>query len=174
MNFIQYLAKLNKILLRVAGWGVIVGMLLISIVVPYGVIGRYILNDAPIWASEVTIFSLVWVTMLGAAVGLPKGYQIGMTAVLEKLPPKVSRWVAIFGSFLSLAILAIVAVMGVKQTLYNVVQTSPALEISMAIPYLAIPLGTFLMCLVTVERILKDIFNPKEEVIIDAPVTETT
>ena len=63
----------------------------IAVVIPYEVFGRYVLKSMSIWSGEVSTFSLAWATMLGGAAGLKKGYQVSMTAVLDAVPPGLSR-----------------------------------------------------------------------------------
>ncbi|MCL6610610.1 MAG: TRAP transporter small permease [Peptococcaceae bacterium] len=152
--FLRVLKKVNQNFLRVAGWGVVAGMAVISLVIPYEVIGRYLLGSAPYWSGELTVFSLVWVSMLGAAVGLPRGYQIGMTFFIDRLPDGIGRLVRILGHLVTLLILSVLIVYGAEQTIFNQKQTSPAMQLSMAIPYLAIPVGAMLMWLVTLEQAL--------------------
>lgn len=159
----RVLRQVNKSLLRVAGWGVIAGMAAISIIIPYEVAGRYFLGSMAIWSGEVTVFSLVWVSMLGAAVGLPRGYQIGMTSLIDKLPERFGRMLKILGHLITLAILSVLVTFGLEQTLININQTSPAMQISMAIPYMAIPTGAALMGLVTLEKTLGILLGIAEE-----------
>lgn len=154
ISILNILKKINKNLLRVAGWGVVMGMAAISIVIPYEVFGRYFLGSMPAWSGEITTFSLVWVTMLGAAVGLPRGYQIGMTSLVDKLPLKAGYTVKVLGHAVSMVILSVLVIYGFDQTLLNINQISSAMQISMALPYLAIPVGSLLMWLVTLEQAL--------------------
>lgn len=155
---------INKNLLRAAGWGVVTGMAVISIIIPYEVFGRYFLGDAPYWSGELTVFALVWVSMLGAAVGLPRGYQIGMTFFIERLTGGAGRLVRFLGHLVTLVILSVLIIYGFEQTLVNQTQTSAAMQISMAIPYLAVPVGAFLMWLVTLERAIGVLAGIKEEI----------
>ncbi len=164
LTFLNILKKINHILLRAAGWGVVAGMAVISLVIPYEVFGRYFLGSAPHWSGELTVFALVWVTMLGAAVGLPRGYQIGMTFFIERLPWGVSRVIRILGCLVTLLILSVLVVYGADQTIFNQKQTSSAMQISMAAPYLAIPAGALLMWLVTLEQALGVITGAGEEI----------
>lgn len=143
----------------------VAGMAAISIVIPYEVAGRYFLGSMPSWAGEVTTFSLVWVSMLGAAVGLPRGYQIGMTSLIEKLPQRMGYYVKMLGHLITMAILSVLVIFGVEQTLFNINQTSPAMQISMAIPYMAIPAGAALMLLVTLEKTLGLLAGVREETV---------
>ena len=83
----RVLQRFNEFLVKVGGWGTILFMAVIAIVVPYEVIGRYVFQKMTIWSGEVAIYSLAWASMLGGAVGLKKGYIIGMDIGGECGPP---------------------------------------------------------------------------------------
>ena len=149
----QFLQQLNALLLRIAGWGVIVTMGIIAVVIPYEVAERYFLGNMPAWSGELATFSLVWASMLGAAIGLKKGYQVGMTFFLEKLSGRLALIIRVTGQLVMLGFLALMVYYGSEQTLLNLHQVSPALEIKMAVPYAALPIGFCLMLLVTLEEL---------------------
>ncbi len=151
----QLLQRINAILLKVAGWGTIFFMAVMAIVIPYEVFGRYVLAMMSTWSGEVATYSLVWATMLGAAVGLKKGYQVGMVAVLEHVPPVVARLLQGTGYLFMFFFLGIMIFFGTEQTIANAAQRSPAMQIPMCYPYAALPLGFFLMLLVTLEDFLR-------------------
>lgn len=163
-QILNALKILNQNLLRLAGWIVVAGMAVISVIIPYEVLGRYFLGSGPAWSGEVSVFTLVWISMLGAAVGLPRGYQIGMTFFIERLSRETGRLVRLLGHLATLLILSVLVIYGFDQTLLNLHQTSPAIEMSMALPYLAIPAGALLMWLVTLEQALGVLTGTEEEI----------
>ncbi len=61
---------------------------LIGIVVVAGlqVFGRYVLNDTPIWAESTALVLILYVTMLGAAVGVRDAGHIGLESLLILAP----------------------------------------------------------------------------------------
>jgi TRAP-type C4-dicarboxylate transport system permease small subunit len=147
----QLLQGINAVLLKAASWGTIFFMAVIAIVIPYEVFGRYVLERMSTWSGEVATYSLVWATMLGGAVGLKKGYQVGMVAVLEHVPTRVARLLQGVGFLFMFFFLGLMIFFGTDQTIANAAQRSPAMQIPMCYPYAALPLGFFLMFLVTVE-----------------------
>lgn len=151
---VRLLEMLNMLLLKIATVGVIISMAAIAIIIPYEVFGRYVLNEMATWSGEAATFSLVWATMMGAAVGLRKGYQVGMTSVLEALPANYARLVQGIGYFWSIFFLAIMVYFGFEQASLNYYQTSPGMGIRMAIPYAALPIGFLVMLLLTIEDLL--------------------
>ena len=127
---------------------------IIALVIPYEVFGRYVLGDMPMWSGEAATYSLVWVSMMGGAVGLRKGIQVGIGLVYEKMPPNMAAKVRLLGAFVMLLFLSAMIYFGVQQAMDNWRQISPALGIRMAIPYLALPAGFTLMWLFTLEQTL--------------------
>jgi len=145
------LSRLNGFLLKFAGGITILTMAIMAVVIPYEVAGRYLLEAMPSWSGEAATFSLVWLSMMGAAIGLRKGYQISLTAFIDRLPHPAARIARGSSLCLMLVLLLIMTWYGLQQTLINLPQISPALEISMALPYAALPAGFGLMMLITVE-----------------------
>jgi TRAP-type C4-dicarboxylate transport system permease small subunit len=148
------LCNFNKMLLTVASWGTIFFMGVIAVVIPYEVFGRYVIKSMSVWSGEVSTYSLAWASMLGGAVGLKKGYQVSMTAVLESVSPSVGRILKGIGYVCMLFFLATMTWYGGVQTVINFEQTSPAMGIKMGYPYACIPAGFFIMFMLTVEEVL--------------------
>ena len=144
----------NQFILKLCRWGVIAAMGTIAIIIPYEVFGRYVLGRMSIWSGELSTFALAWATMMGAAVGLKKGYQVRMTFVLEKLPRRLARVVEGTGFLFMFFFLACMMYYGIGQVIVNHQQTSPGMEIPMSLPYVALPLGFSAMLLVSVEEFL--------------------
>ncbi len=148
------LHNVNELLLTLASWGTIFFMGVIAIVIPYEVFGRYVIKSMSIWSGEVSTYSLAWASMLGGAVGLKKGYQVSMTAVLEIVPTSIGNVLKGLGFFCMLFFLATMTWYGSVQTIINFEQTSPAMGIKMGYPYACMPIGFFIMFMLTIEEVL--------------------
>ena len=148
------LQRFNEFLVTVGIWGTILFMVVIALVIPYEVIGRYVFQKMSMWSGEVSTYSLVWVSMLGGAVGLKKGYMIRMTTVLESVPEKVVKFLKFLSYICALIFFGAMFGYGLFQTLYNVKQTSPAIGLVMSYPYAALPTGFFIMFFLTMEELL--------------------
>jgi TRAP-type C4-dicarboxylate transport system permease small subunit len=148
------LQRFNEFLVKMGGWGTILFMAVIAIVVPYEVIGRYVFQKMSMWSGEVSTYSLVWASMLGGAVGLKKGYMISMTSVVESVPPAMVK-IIMWSSYLcSLFFFGVMFGFGLFQTVYNAHQTSPAIGLVMSIPYAALPTGFLIMFFLMLEEFL--------------------
>lgn len=81
----KFCAPLAKYCLVLAVCGLIVIIACVSI----QVFGRYVLNDTPTWAEALALVLVLWVTMLGAAVGVRDAGHIGMESLLILVSEKV-------------------------------------------------------------------------------------
>jgi C4-dicarboxylate transporter, DctQ subunit len=100
------------------------------------------------WAQELCIYMFVWMAKFGAAYGVRTGIHVGVDVVVNLLDEKWRRKVILFGLFCGALFTAIVGTMGAKFVigLYDTEQVSPDLEIPRWIVFLAVPLGSYLMC----------------------------
>jgi TRAP-type transport system small permease protein len=151
---LTFLKKFNDAVEKVAGVGLVFFMAVMAITIPITVFSRYVLRNTPIWTDETALFSLAWASLLGAAVGLRKGYQVGIRSLVEKAPKILSVAMQIVGYLFMILLFCVLVYFGTRQTITNMRQLSPALQIPMGIPYLALPLGFLIMLLFTLEEAL--------------------
>jgi len=100
------------------------------------------------WAQEVCIYLFVWMAKFGAAYGVRTGIHVGVDILLNALPKDTRYYFILFGLLAGALFTAIVGSLGAHFVWHmaHTEQTSPDLEIPMWIVYLAIPLGSYLMC----------------------------
>lgn len=67
----------------------VTGLVLLVMAVLYQVIGRYIFNDTPTWAESGAVLLVLYVTMLGMAVGVRDAGHIGLESFLVLAPDGV-------------------------------------------------------------------------------------
>ncbi len=148
------LKKLNAVLVRIAELLTLLSIGAMAIVIPMEVFSRYVLSYMSTWSNEFSQYMLVSASMMGGAAGLKKGYQVGITSLIDSLGPASARILqgVIYG--LMLVFCAIMAYYGAVQTIANVPQTSSSMGISMSIPYASLPLGFGIMFFVTLEQLI--------------------
>lgn len=111
------------------------------------VITRYIFNFSIIWAEEVSQYLMIWIAYLGAGLALRQGRHVAIEMFQDMLPARLSRATRA-GIVLSiLAFLVVLAVLGFQFVAFAWVQETPVLNISLGIPYLAVPIGAMLFVL---------------------------
>jgi TRAP-type C4-dicarboxylate transport system permease small subunit len=64
----------------------VAGLVGIVATVALQVFGRYVLNDTPTWAESLALVLILYVTMLGAAVGVRDAGHIGLESLLVLVP----------------------------------------------------------------------------------------
>ena len=100
------------------------------------------------WAQEACIYMFVWMAKFGAAYGVRTGIHVGVDVLINTLQDRTRGRFIIFGLLAGALFTAIIGSLGAHfvWSLAGTDQVSPDLEMPMWIIYLAIPLGSYLMC----------------------------
>ncbi|HRO50098.1 MAG TPA: TRAP transporter small permease [Hyphomicrobium sp.] len=100
------------------------------------------------WAQELCIFMIVWMAKFGAAYGVRTGIHVGVDILVNRLVGTPRRVLVIAGMLAGALFTAVAGVLGAHLVWHiaGTGQISPDLEVPMWIVYLALPLGSFLMC----------------------------
>lgn len=115
---------------------------------PIPVVQDYLIEINTSWAQELCIYMFVWMAKFGAAYGVRTGIHVGVDVVINRLgQPWRARFV-VFGLLAGALFTGIIGALGANFVweMSNTGQTSADLEAPMWIVYLAVPLGSFLMC----------------------------
>jgi TRAP-type transport system small permease protein len=89
------LTRLNAVLARFAMFLAVFGLWTIVGLVSWQVFGRYVLNDTPTWAESLTLVVILYVALIGAAVGVRDAGHIGMESLLILVPDEMRRRIEI-------------------------------------------------------------------------------
>jgi TRAP-type C4-dicarboxylate transport system permease small subunit len=141
------LARLKPALDRVVDWTTIGLIAVLAAVVVIAVITRYFLNLPLAWSEEVSRYSFIWATFLGAVICLREGTHLSVDLLLRRLSIPRRRRAATAGRVLMAILLGIVLYSGIQVAQVTHAQQSPALGIPMSWVYLAVPVGAALMLL---------------------------
>jgi C4-dicarboxylate transporter DctM subunit len=100
------------------------------------------------WAQELCIYMFIWMAKFGAAYGVRTGIHVGVDVLVNLLPAGSRRRVITFSLLCGAFFTSIVAIFGASfvSQMWHTSQQSNDLEAPMWIVYLAIPLGSSLMC----------------------------
>ncbi len=100
------------------------------------------------WAQELCIYMFVWMAKFGAAYGVRTGIHVGVDVLINRLKDKTRAKFILIGLMGGVIFTAIVGSMGARfvYELSHTEQVSPDMELPMWIVYLAVPLGSYLMC----------------------------
>lgn len=113
----------------------------------YQSFGRYVLDDAPSWTEEVSRFLVVYITMLGAAVIVRHNGHVAVTVLIHALPNWIGAPLTWVRDAVVLSCAGILVWYGYGLANIANHRLSPALEISMFWPFIAIPISGVLIAL---------------------------
>jgi len=150
--------RLASALSAVSCWLMIVLGVAMCIVVLLQVFFRFVIYVPFPWSEELARYLMIWLGMVGSFVALRKGRHIGVTILIERLPEKIFAILAPVLQAIMIAFLLTLAVEGMSLALFNAAQKSPAMQIPMFYPYLAVPVGTALMIIELCAGILDGFF----------------
>lgn len=129
--------------------------LIMTILILLQIFFRFVIYIPFPWSEECSRYLMIWMGMLGSVVALQKGRHIGVTVLMEKLPSALQKLAMFIVRLVIIGFLFVLLQQGIEFALFNREQLSPAMEISMLIPYTSVPVGAVMMILV----IIGDIFN---------------
>jgi len=100
------------------------------------------------WAQEATIYMFVWMAKFGAAYGVRTGIHVGVDILAERLDGAARHWITVVAMSGGVIFTAIITWIGTDFVWHVRAggQITPDLEIPSWIVYLAVPLGSALMC----------------------------
>ena len=100
------------------------------------------------WAQELCIIMFVWMAKFGAAYGVRTGIHVGVDVLVNRLSDANRRKVVMFGLLAGAFFTVVVGTLGARLVwgIAHSDQTTPDLELPSWIVYLAVPLGSYLMC----------------------------
>jgi C4-dicarboxylate transporter DctQ subunit len=100
------------------------------------------------WAQELCIYMFVWMAKFGAAYGVRTGIHVGVDVALARMDGRSYHRVVLFGLLCGALFTGVIGTFGARFVwlLSGTDQVSPDLELPAWIVYLAIPLGSYLMC----------------------------
>ena len=159
-QYIRAMDAINSACLFVAGCCLVV----ITIIIPYGVFTRYVLNSAASWPEPIAVLLMIVLSFLSAVVCYREYLHIGVGVVPAFLGEQAKQ---MLGWFLEICMLATNLFMlwwGLKlveTTWYQSIAELPMVTAGMT--YLPIPVGGALTTLFVIERLLTQKFFAEPE-----------
>ena len=78
------------------------------------VVFRYVIEGSLPWSEELLRFLFVWTTFLGAGIGVRKGAHLGLTIIVNNLPPKLKKFVVFINYLICIVFSAIIGMLGLS------------------------------------------------------------
>ena len=149
-----FLKVLNSKLSRFAMYVACICLIWLLSVVIYGVIMRYVFNNAPPYVEQVALLLVISVAMFGAAAGVRDAGHIGLDSIVRVLPHQAQFWCSAVVHLLSIVFALSLLAGGYQMGLSTYASTIPTLGLSEAYRYLPVVSAGVLITLFSTEHIV--------------------
>jgi TRAP-type C4-dicarboxylate transport system permease small subunit len=122
---------------------------LMTAIVIVGVIFRYFFMSPIGWTEEAARYLMIWAASLAVSMGIMKGEHVGLTFLVEVLPPPIRRLAAVGVNLAILYFLWVLTERGYWMAINGRNQVSSLLGVSMIWSLAAIPVAGLLAMLQT-------------------------
>lgn len=163
---LAFVSRLSRQLDRIEAISKVFMALLVMaliLVVSMQVANRYTLKIPLAWTQEVSLFSLIWMSFIGASVAVRHHAHFTVMLLQDLVPDAWSRWINMVVYLLMLVLALVLLVYGVDFARMGLGRLSSAMEVRMIWFYLAIPTAAALMTVYLLERIAIDAAPAGEE-----------
>jgi TRAP-type C4-dicarboxylate transport system permease small subunit len=120
------------------------------------VLSRYLGVGEMAWSDEAARFLFIWMALLGAALGVKDGSHFSINFLTDVMPLRLRAGVLLCGAVLTSFVYGVMIVEGMWLVSLNSDQMSPALGVSMSVPYFVVPLSGALMLFFTWANVAAD------------------
>jgi TRAP-type C4-dicarboxylate transport system permease small subunit len=169
-GYVQAMNVLQRLCMLVAGTCLVV----LTLIIPWGVFTRYVLNYGSSWPEPMAVLLMIWFSFVSAAICYREGLHIAV-GVLPNALRGTSR--QLLGWTVELCMMAISLFMLhwgvrlVRTTWFQVIADFPAVSTGMS--YLPVPVGGAIVALFVIERLWTGrFFEPPDEGTVAAVSTE--
>lgn len=148
----KILHKLEDILVALS-LSIIICLTIVNVVM------RYILKTGLFWSDEFIGFNLLFIGILGSAIGVRDKSHTRLDSLVSKLPPKTQTIVYLFVHAVIIFLLYFFIKSGIKFAGTVGTQKSAIMKLPMKIFYVMIPAGFTLCLFEEILSLIKDIVN---------------
>lgn len=139
-------------------------LLIITLIIPYGVFTRYVLNSAASWPEPLSTLLMIVMSFVAAVVCYREYLHIGVGVLPAFLSGPAKTYLGWFLEICMLATNLFMLVWGIKlveATLHQSIPDFPALSVGLS--YLPIPVGGAITALFIIERFMTQKFFAEPE-----------
>jgi TRAP-type C4-dicarboxylate transport system permease small subunit len=125
----------------------------VFILVMAQILFRYVLTISAPWTEEAARFLMIWMALLAAGLAFQKGQHFNIDFVTDRLRPGLRSRLSLVTSILDFIFILCIILWGIPFAILGFFTVSPGLEITMFLPYLAIPVAGGIMMLNLISHI---------------------
>lgn len=129
-------------------------MMTVSLVIM--IFGRNFFNTSFASLEEISRFTFVWLTFIGAAIAFKRKEHMGMDFIVSKLKGKIAIYVEIVQDIFALILFVLFIYYGTELAVLNISVVSLQSGIPMGYVYAIIPISGLLMAIHALDHLLKN------------------
>jgi len=138
---------LKRILSNVVEWVCMVLMVVLSVDLFLGVFSRYVMVRTFTWYDEIARGCFVWLTFLGAAVGVKRHAHFRLHIIVDRLSPRLRQATVFLFPLVVIIFAGVLIQQGLVFLELGKFQQTPVMGLPKTWIYVAIPIGGALMIL---------------------------
>ena len=138
---------LKRILANAVEWICLVLMVVLSVDLLLGVFSRYVLVRTFTWYDEIARGCFVWLTFLGAAVGVKRQAHFRLHIIVDRLTPRLRQATVVILPLVVIIFAGVLIQQGLVFLEIGKFQQTPVMGLPKTWIYVAIPIGGALMIL---------------------------
>jgi len=127
------------------------------------VVTRYAFNFSIFWGEEFARYAMIWVTFLGAALGVSKGEHTRIDFFIKLLPKNLKKGMEILNRLLCITFLVVISYYTISMLPNTMNLNSPALNVPVGIVHSILPFSGILMSFYLLIEIIQIITGRREE-----------
>lgn len=133
------------------------------VVVWLGVLSRYAIDLQITWTEELARYLMIWAALLAVSCGVHYREHVGLMVILEKMPRKIHRWFNLVLDLIGLTFFLLLLWYGINLSRDGATQYATIFNMTMALPYAAVPVSAGLAALQMLLVALKDFARVTEK-----------
>ncbi len=159
-----WVQRLERRVEAVIRWIVVTLLAILCVNVFVQVILRYVFGYSSRWTLEISRYMIIWAVLLASGPALKYGVLVGVDTLTQRFTPRTRTRVscalrALMGVF---ACTIFFQALKLMQSQWEMNQLSPALEIPMALAYMAIPVGFALFLFYLIVLTYNELLHPRQ------------
>ena len=155
-SILRILIKGDQVLAKAEAGALILMISVMTVVIFLQIVFRYAFVRPLHWSEESARYLFVWLSVVGAALGVQKGGHFGLDFFNRMLSGKGRRWINLGIHLLMGIVVLVILIQGIILVQKTSLQESPAMAISMSWAYASIPVAAGLMAVHLLTVLLKE------------------
>ena len=132
-------------------------MIILSALICWQVFSRYVLNSSPFWIEEISVISLMWIGLLGAAGCVWTESHMSLELVVSRLPETVRIWLRALTDMAISGFALFLCDRGIFLVQRTMSGTLSSLPLAVGYTYLVLPIAGGLMVLFALVRAISGV-----------------